>query len=254
MQRLKNLLRSALKFGKSKIGARFDAICAGLEEQDGLRIFVNAAILVLTFGLSLCVGIILVKLIIRYLHIFIIAVFLAVALYSVVMKFLGEDIGDGSGEDSASIILAEQEAAEIHEDLLMLVYNAVAETSERMPIQRPRDAFSIETSREKPYRMEGSLAIHQFEIDCDREIDHETRNRLIRELQRHINQQSRRFQQLVREGRPPVVYYIKENGNFLLLEIVLYSQKHAEKMEASKRARIEYQNCQERIDDPRYRR
>lgn len=253
MQRLKNLLRSALKFGKSKIGARFDAICAGLEEQDGLRVLKNVVLLLLTFGLSLCVGIILVKFFIQHLYLFIIAAFLAVGLYSAVLKFLGVDIDDGSGEDSASIMLAEQEAEEIHADLLMLTYNAVSEAAERMPIQRPRDAYSIETSREKPYRMEGSLAIHQFEVDCNREIDRETRNSLIREIQRHINQQSRRFQQLVREGHPPVVYYIKENGNFLLLEIVLYSPKHAEKIEASKRARIEYQNRQERIDDPIYK-
>lgn len=253
MQRLRKLLRSALKYGKSKICARFDEICAGLEEQNGIRVLINVVILVLTVGLCLCAGIIFIRFVIQNLHIFIIAAFLSVALYSAVLKFLGVDIGDGSGEDSASIMLAEQEAEEIHEDLLLLVYNAVAETSERMPIQRPRDAYSIETSREKPYRMDGSLAIHQFEVDCTREIDRETRNNLIRELQRHIIQQSRRFQQLVREGRPPVMYSIKGNGNFLLLEIVLYSQKHAEKIEASKRARIEHQNRQERIDDPRYK-
>ena len=92
MQRLKSLLRSVLKFGKSKISARLDTICAGLEEQDGLRVFINVVTLVLTLGLGLCVCIIFLKFIVHNLHIFIVAVFVAAALYSAVLKFLGVDI------------------------------------------------------------------------------------------------------------------------------------------------------------------
>ncbi|MBD5099586.1 MAG: hypothetical protein HDT35_08625 [Clostridiales bacterium] len=252
MQRLKNLLRSALNFGKAKIGARVDKINAGFGEENVPQVLLNVIALVLPFGISLFAGIVLVRFVIQNLHLFIIGAFLAAALYSAVLKFLGVDVDDGNGEDSISIELAEQEAEEVHEDLLNLMYNAIADTSEHMPIQRPRDEYSIETSRKKSYWMEGSMAVHQFEVDCDSMIDPPTRDNLIRELQRHINQQSRRYPGLMRDGHPPVVYDIKRHNNFLLIEVVLHYKNHSKKIEDRKRARIKRRHGQERIDDPRY--
>lgn len=213
----------------------------------------NAGMLVLTFGFPMFAGIVFLKFVAHNLHILVIAGFLSAAVYSAILKLGGTDIADESGENSDSIMLAEQEANEIHEDLLTLMYNVVAETSEHTPIARPRDVYSIETSREKQYWMDGSMAVHQFEVDCDTKMDRDTRDKLIRELQRHTNQQSRRYPGLVRDGHPPIVYDIKPNGNFLLLEIVLYSANQIKKIEARKRVRIERQYGQERIDDPRYK-
>lgn len=253
MTHIRRLFHSALKFVKSKTCEKIDEISNGLDEKDALRVVLNVGRLVLPYGITLLTGIALFKLIAKKIHVLLSGIFLATALYSAVLKFLGVEIDDGSSEDSVSITLAEQEAEEVHEDLLILAYNAVAETSEYMPIRRPRDMYGIETSREKPYRMEGVMAVHQFEIDCDHEIDRETRDKLIRELQRHTNQQSRRYPSLIREGYPPIVYDVKRNGNFLLLEMVLYSQRYSEKIEARKRARVENAHRQERIDDPRYK-
>lgn len=253
MKHVRRLFHSTLEFVKSKTCEKIDEIATGLDKKDGLRVVLNAGMLVLSYGITLLTGIALFKLIAKKIHVLLSGIFLAMALYSAVLKFLGVDIDNGNGEDSVSITLAEQEAEEVHEDLLILAYNAVAETSEHMPIHRPRDMYGIETSREKPYRMEGTMAVHQFEIDCNHEIDRETRDKLIRELQRHINKHARRYPGLVRDGHPPILYDIKDNGNFLLVEIVLYSEKHSGKIEARKRVRIERQHGQERVEDPRYK-
>lgn len=165
---------------------------------------------------------------------------------------MGVDVDDGSGIDSTAVELAEQEAQEVHEELRELVYNAVAEAAEYTPLQRPRDVYSIETSREKPYRMDGAMAVHQFEADSSGTLGRSKLDSLFRDIQRRMSKHARRYPLLMRSGQSPVLYDIKDNGSFLLLEVVLYSEDYSGKIEARKRARIERQHGQERIDDPRY--
>lgn len=172
--------------------------------------------------------------------------------HSAILKFLGVDVDDGSGIDSTAVELAEQEAQEVHEELRELVYNAVAEAAEYTPLQRPRDVYSIETSREKPYRMDGAMAVHQFEADSSGTLGRSKLDSLFRDIQRRMSKHARRYPLLMRSGQSPVLYDIKDNGSFLLLEVVLYSEDYSGKIEARKRARIERQHGQERIDDPRY--
>lgn len=253
MDKIKKLFRSALNFGKSKIGARMDAINIGLEEENVPQVLLNSGVLVLTGGTGLFLGAVLVQFIVKNMHLFIIGIFVAAALYSAILKFLGVDIDDGSGADSTTVELAEQEAQEVHNELLLLVYNALAEAADYTPLQRPRDTYSIETSREKPYRMDGAMAVHQFEADFSGTLDRFKLDSLSRDIQRRIDKHARRYPLLMRDGRPPVLFDIKDNGNFLLLEVVLYADSYSGKIEARKRARIERQHCQERIDDPRYR-
>lgn len=253
MQRLKNLLRSALNFGKAKIGARVDKINAGFGEENVPQVLLNVIALVLPFGIGLSAGIVFVRFVIHHLHLFIIGAFVAAALYSAVLKFLGVDIDDGSGSDSTAVELAEQEAQEVHDDLSVLVYNAVAEAAEYTPLQRPRDVYSIETSRDKPYRMDGAMAVHQFEVDFGGTLDRSKLGSIFRDVQRRINKHARRYPLLMRNGHPPVLFDIKDNGNYLLLEVVLYADDYSSKIVARKRARIERQHGQERIEDPRYK-
>ena len=252
MQKLRRLLQSALEFWKSKISARVDEISTGLEEENGLRAALNSGILILQFGIGLFVSIVLLRFVIHHFHLFIIGAFVAAALYSAVLKFLGVDIDDGSGMDSTAVELAEQEAQEVHEELRDLVYNALAEAADYTPLQRPRDIYSIETSREKPYRMDGVMAVHQFEADFSGTIDHPKLDSLFRDVQRRINKHARRYPLLMRNGHPPALLDIKDNGSFILLEVVLFSEDSKGKIEARKRARIERQHSQERVDDPRY--
>lgn len=252
MHRLKELFRSVLNFVKAKIEERVDKINAGFEEENVPQVLLNVIVLVLPFGISLFAGIVLVRFIIHHLHLFIIGAFVAAALYSAILKFLGVDIDDGCGTDSAAVEIAEQEAQEIHEEVRILVYNAVAEAAEYTSLQRPRDTFSIETSRDKPYRMDGVMAVHQFEADFIGTLDRSKLDNLFWDVQRRINKHAHRYPLLIRDGHPPVLYDIKDNGSFLLLEVVLYAKEHSGKIEARKRARIERQHSQERIDDPRY--
>lgn len=252
MDRLKKFFRSALNFGKSKISARVDAINAGLEGENVPQVLLKGGMLALTVGICLLLGSVLVQFIIKNMHLFIIGIFVAAALYSAVLKFLGVDIDGGSGTDSTAVELAEQEAQEVHEELRELVYNAVAEAAEYSPLQRPRDVYSIETSREKQYRMDSVMAVHQFEADFSGTLDRSKLDSIFRDVQRRINKHARRFPFLIRDGHPPVLFDIKDNGGFLLLEVVLYSKDYNGKIEARKRARIERQHSQERVDDPRY--
>lgn len=253
MYRMRKLFRSALNFFRSRISSRRDEISEGLEEENIPQVLLNVFSLVLPIGVGLFAGILLVRFVITHSHLFVIGGFLAVALYSAVSKFLGVDVDDGSGADSTTVELAEQEAQEVHAELLLLVYNALAEAADYTPLQRPRDTYSIETSREKQYRMDGAMAVHQFEADYSGTLDRSKLDSLSRDIQRRIDKHARRYPLLMRDGRPPVLFDIKDNGNFLLLEVVLYADSYSGKIEARKRARIERQHIQERIDDPRYR-
>ena len=165
-----------------------------------------------------------------------------------------DDTG-GGGIDPVEVEYAEQEAAELHDDLGELLYNAVVDTSENTPITRPRDAASIETGKEKPYRSDGIMMIHQFSIDTETPLDRAGEDLALRELQRHTNQRAKRYPQLCRDGLPPVIYDIKNNGNFIILEVVLYSEKYKSKIEARRKARIARQQRQDEGDagDPLFR-
>ena len=71
----------------------------------------------------------------------------------------------------------------------------------------------------------------------------------LRELQRHINQRSKRHPLLLRDGHAPVVYDMKDNGPYVVFEVVLYSENYKGKIEARRKARIARQQKQGDIND-----
>lgn len=145
------------------------------------------------------------------------------------------DTGENTPVD---VEYAEQEAAELHEDLAELVFNAVIDASENTPLKRPRDPDSIETSREKPYTMDGIMAVRQFSMDTDTPLDKAGEDLVLRELQRHMNQRGKRYPHLRRDGLAPIIFDLKNNGNFVIVEVVLYSERYKDKIEARRKARI----------------
>lgn len=145
---------------------------------------------------------------------------------------------DDSGDDPVDVEYAEQEAAELHEEVCELTYEAAADTSENTPLKRSQGSAGIETGREKPYTMDGTMAIHQFSVDTDTPLDKAGEDLVLRELQRHMNQRGKRYPHLCREGRAPIIFDLKNNGNFVIIEVVLYSGKYKGKIEARRKARI----------------
>lgn len=140
--------------------------------------------------------------------------------------------------DSVEVEAAEAEADELHDDLGGLVYEAVVDASENIPLKRPRDPAGIETGRDIPYHMDGAMAIHQFNIDTSRPLSMSDREIIVDDLQRHINQRGSAYPQLCRDGYAPIIHNIKDNGNFILVEVVLYSERYKDKIRARRKARI----------------
>ena len=145
---------------------------------------------------------------------------------------------DDSEDDPVDVEYAEQEAAELHEEVCELTYEATVDTSENTPLKRSQGSAGIETGREKPYTMDGTMAIHQFSVDTDTPLDKAGEALVLRELQRHMNQRGKRYPHLCREGRAPIIFDLKNNGNFVIIEVVLYSEKYKGKIEARRKARI----------------
>ena len=130
---------------------------------------------------------------------------------------------------------AEEEAQDIHGDIGELVYNASVDTAKVKQdlIVCPDDCFGMETGRDKPYRMDEDMAIHQFILDTAiSPLTKDMEAAIMQELQRHINQRSRRYPHLCRNGYAPIVYDVRDAGGFVTVEVVLYAEKHMDKVKA----------------------
>lgn len=130
---------------------------------------------------------------------------------------------------------AEQEAQDIHGDIGELVYNASVDTAKvkRDLIVCPDDCFGMETGRDKAYRMDEDMAIHQFILDTPTApLTKDMEAAIMQELQRHINQRSRRYPHLCRNGYAPIVYDVRDAGGFVTVEVVLYAEKYMDKVKA----------------------
>lgn len=130
---------------------------------------------------------------------------------------------------------AEQEAQDIHGDIGELVYNAAVDTAKIKQdlIVCPDDRFGMETGRDKPYRMDEDLAIHQYILDTPTApLTKDMENSIMQELQRHINQRSRRYPHLCRNGYAPIVYDVRDAGGFVTVEVVLHAEKYMDKVKA----------------------
>lgn len=154
--------------------------------------------------------------------------------------------------DPVDEVIAEEDAEDDHEQLRPCVFNAIVGASENTPFHRPRDEYTIETGRDTHFSMDGLDAVHEFEIDYDGTLDSSMIDYAIREIQRGLNKHAPRWPLIIREGHPPLVYDLKDTGNFLILEVILYSSTAEEKVKARRKARIARQQRQETIIDSDY--
>lgn len=234
---MKLFLQKAICFISERFNERFAEAANGIEDRDLKRVVINCGCIIFWAVVLVLVGLFTIFFIVDNFDFLVVACFLVTAVYSVMVNIKSDD--DKNGEpDSIDIMMAEQEAEENHEDFRGLTYNCIVEVSEITSIRCPRDEFSIETSREVQYRMEGDMAIHQFEVDHEGQLDRGQVDMIIREMQRHVNKFARRYPTLLYDGRPPVVYDIKPTGSFFIVEIVLCKEEYKNKIEARKRARV----------------
>lgn len=212
-------------------------IAMGIEDRNGKQIAAYCGLLALL--VVACVAGTLGLLYLAYCFWWVIlAVYIAGAgLYALLhpAESAQEDINE------VDLIMAEEDAKEVHPELRSLAYHATIDTSNNTPIIYPRDEFGIESSREKPFYLDGSITVHQFELDYNGTIEPGQLDNIIRDLQRQFNKYAPRYPLLIRDGHPPVVYDLKNTGNFLILEVILYSESAKDKIEARRRARINRQ-------------
>lgn len=175
--------------------------------------------------------------------------------YALLRDKFPKSFTDNKEVDPVEVGYAEQEAEELHDDLRELIFNAVLDAAESTPFHSPRDAAGIEIGREKPYRMDGTMAIHQFCIDIDGKYSAVQEGEILTSLQRHINQRAKSYPQLCRGGYAPFIYAFKNNGNFVIIEIVLFSDNYKEKIKNRRYAHIARRQAQERPtpEDPLFK-
>lgn len=146
--------------------------------------------------------------------------------------------GPDDGEvDPVEVELSKQEADELHDDIAELIFNAIIDT-ETVEFKKPRSKDSIAAGKETPFVMDGIMAVHRFWVDINSSSVKFNEDFAVRQLQRHTNQQGKRYPQLYRDGRAPIIFDIKNNGDFAVIEVVLYSEKYKNKIEARRKARI----------------
>lgn len=142
--------------------------------------------------------------------------------------------------NDSDMAYAKEEADTLHDDLTNLVYNAALDIAEIVPIVRPRDASGIDTGK---IRQVGLMAVHQYTLDvsADQPLNEAAMDAVRKELTRHMEQRSKRYGQLCPDDRPPVVYDVKNNGNFLLVEVVLYRKAYEDTLKNKFKARFDRQ-------------
>lgn len=140
----------------------------------------------------------------------------------------------------ADKVYYEEEAHTLHGDLTELVYNAVLDIAETTPIIRPRDTNAIDTTK---IRQVGLMAVHQYMLDIstDQAVTEFVLNVIQNELNRHINVRSKNYKQLCPDSRPPEVFGVKNNGNFIIVEIVLYHDEYKDELKNRFKARYNRQ-------------
>lgn len=140
--------------------------------------------------------------------------------------------------DVLDVEVSRQDAEDADEDMTGMMFNAACDVADNTPVIRPRDLYSIQASVDGHIYMDGALAVHRFELRCDREIDRTLLENVTHELQACMNRQSKRFPLLIVDGHAPIIYDIRGNGTFFAVEVVRYSKAHEEQIMLRRRARI----------------
>lgn len=158
----------------------------------------------------------------------------------------GLGIGGGKKEvfTPEELEQAKADAEMDYADVRSLIFNSILDTvlppESSIRIKPPRSENSIERNTEDGaahFRMAGLTAIYQFEIDIEGKVTYAAREQMIFELQRYVTKYVSRYEYLNRQNRAPMVLDIKSCGNFVLVEVVLYSEAAKKMVDCAKSAR-----------------
>ena len=234
----------------SWIAETYDGLCseigAGIQEKDASRVMVNALLVVgFTGGMSaVVVGV------------------CALAAYfwewliipAIIVAFVIHHVKKGKSiisnpDTEVEILTIDQDADEVHEDLTMCVCSALIDVSDNTPVRRPRDPQSIQTSRESQWRIEGGIAYHQFEVDTSNPLNAGVIAQFQEDLQKKVNRYAKAYPLLLRNGHAPFVYAVKNGGNYLLVEVVLQTERALPRIEQRRRELIKRRQRMADADD-----
>ena len=234
----------------SWIAEVYDGLCSeigtGIQEKDAARVVVNILLTVgFTGGMSAVVVGVCALAAYFWEWLIIPAIIVAFVIHHV--KKADPIISDPYTEVEIQEI--DQEADEVHEDLTMCVCSALIDVSDNAPVRRPRDPQSIQTSRESQWRIEGGIAYHQFEVDTSNPLNAGVIAQFQENLQKKVNRYAKAYVLLLRNGHAPFVYAVKNGGNYLLIEVVLQTDKALPKIEQRRRELIKRRQRMADADD-----
>lgn len=239
-----------------------DGVANGIEHKDAKQAVSNVFLALLFVIISVLVGLLLFCLAVRFWWALLIAWLIGSLIYSMVHK---NGTTDGGGDntnvdDEVETELAIMSGREYHAPTRALTFYGIQGASSNTLLSRPRDEFSIETATEGDhFTLEGKDkdAVYQFECDLEAPIapeDVKTQEDIMyQEIQRHMTKNASRFPLLLVDGRAPEVLDVIVLGQRVVIEVIRNTPTARPIIKARRKARVERQVRQKRVEDPRYR-
>lgn len=242
----------------------FEDTATAVEHGDNKKALLNIGVLIGIFIICVILGYYIVAVVVLNREFFFTWVGFPILVVLVISYLLSDKIGknaevNSEAADEVEMRLVAERAREIYEEIRNLIFNSMQSAAGSTPLKRPNDEFEIQTSeaRGDHFYLDRLTPIYVFEGDIESSIDTPKMNLIQQELQRRVNQNVRRYPILISEeakGRAPVeILDIKNAGGHILIEVVLTDSKSIPLIDARRRARIEYQVKQERVQDPDFR-
>lgn len=238
-----------------------NGVAEGIEHKNTKQAVSNVFLILLFVAVSVLAGLLLFSLAVRFWWALLIAWLFGSLIYSLVHKNgTTDDGGDTNVDDEVETELAVMRGREYHAPTRALTFYGVQGASSNTLLSRPRDEFNIETATEGDHftlEGKGKDAVYQFECDLEAPIapeDVKTQEDIMyQEIQRHIMKNASRFPLLLVDGRAPEVIDVIALGKRVVIEVMRNTPTARPIIEARRKARVERQVRQKRVEDPRYR-
>lgn len=256
-----HLLTVICNFLWNLLNSLCNGVADGIEHKNAKQAVSNVFLILLFVADIVLVGLLLLLLAVRFWWVLLIVWLGGSLIYSMVHKDGTTDGGgDNVTDDEVETELATMRGREYHEPMRALTFYGIQGAASNTPLSRPRDEFDIETATEGDHFIlegKGKDAVYQFECDLEAPIASEEvkaqEDIMLREIQRHMLKNAPRFPLLLEDGRAPEVIDVIALGKRAVIEVIRNTPTARPIIEARRRARVERQVRQKRVEDPRYR-